>query len=57
MISEVLWHSPDSNFTENASDIYYWNEFEIYEVETVDKSPGANELRVQFWNDDFITIS
>ena len=30
MISEVLWHSPDSNFTENAKDIYRWNEFEIY---------------------------
>ena len=30
MISEVLWHSPDSNFTENASNIYCWNEFEIY---------------------------
>ena len=29
MISEVLWHSPDSNFTENTSDIYRWNEFEI----------------------------
>ena len=30
MISEVLWHSPDSNFTEITSDIYRWNEFEIY---------------------------
>ena len=30
MITEVLWHSPDSNFTENAWDIYHWNEFEIY---------------------------
>ena len=30
MISEVLWHSPDSNFTENTSVIYGWNEFEIY---------------------------
>ena len=27
MISEGLWHSSDSNFTE---DIYRWNEFEIY---------------------------
>ena len=39
MISEVLWHSPDSNFTENTSDIYHWNEFEIYQFETVFKSP------------------
>ena len=30
MISEVLWHSPNSNFTENTQDIYRWNEFEIY---------------------------
>ena len=30
MISEVLWHSAESNFTENTSDIYRWNEFEIY---------------------------
>ena len=30
MISGVLWHSPDSNFTENTQDIYLWNEFEIH---------------------------
>ena len=30
MISEMLRHSPDSNFTENTSDIYCWDEFEIY---------------------------
>ena len=30
MISEVLWHSPGSNFTESTSDICCWNEFEIY---------------------------
>ena len=30
LISEVLWHSPDSNFTENTEDIYRWNQFEIY---------------------------
>ena len=29
MISEVLWHSPDSNFTENTEDIYHWNEFQM----------------------------
>ena len=39
MISEVLWHSTDSNFTENTQDIYLWNEFEIYQSETVVKSP------------------
>ena len=30
MISGVLWHSPDSKFTENTQDIYRWNEFKIY---------------------------
>ena len=25
MISGVLWHSPDSNFTENIKDNYLWN--------------------------------
>ena len=30
IISEVLWYLPDSNFIENTSDIYCWNEFEIY---------------------------
>ena len=38
MISEILWHSPDNNFTENTQEIYCWNEFEIYQFKTV-KSP------------------
>ena len=29
IISEVLWHSRDSNFTKNNSDIYCWNEFNL----------------------------
>ena len=44
----VLWHSPDSNFTENTQDIYRWNEFEIYYVlirECSQIPQGANE-----WN-------
>ena len=48
MISEALWHSPDSNFTENTSDIYCWNEFEIYKVETVAKSPRGQCDRMKF---------
>ena len=28
IISEVLWHSPDGNFTVKAEDIYFWYEFE-----------------------------
>ena len=45
MISEVLWHSPDSNFTENTWDIYCWNEFEIYLFETVVKSPWSQWVK------------
>ena len=30
IISEVVWHSPEGNFTENAEDIYPSNEFETY---------------------------
>ena len=37
-ISEILWHSPESNFTENTKDIYLWNEFEIYKFYIVVKS-------------------
>ena len=29
-ISEVLWHSPESNFKRNAQDIYPWYELENY---------------------------
>ena len=30
IIIEVLWHSPEGNFTGNAQDIYPWYEFENY---------------------------
>ena len=30
MISEVMWHSPDSDFIENTCNFHHWNEFEIY---------------------------
>ena len=45
MISEVLWHSPDSNFTENTQDIYHWNEFESYHFETVITSPRGQWVK------------
>ena len=50
MVSEVLWQSPDSNFTENTKDIYLWNEFEIYSFETVVKTPGANDRQFVPYN-------
>ena len=45
MISDVLWHSSDSNFAENASDIFLWNEFEIDLFETVVKSPRGQWVK------------
>ena len=45
MISEVLWHSPDSNFTESTQNIYRWNEFEIYSFETVVKFPRGQWVK------------
>ena len=45
MISEVLWLSPDSNFIENAQDIYRRHEFEIHHFETVVKSPRGQWIK------------
>ena len=49
IISEVLWHSPDGNFTENAQHIYPWYDLENYEFKTTATSPRAQwvELMVQ----------
>ena len=47
MINEVLWHSPDNNFTENTSDFYNWNEFEIYEFDIVVKSSRGQWFKVK----------
>ena len=44
IISEVLWHSPDGNFTWNAQDIYPWREFEITNLSLHPQVPGTNEL-------------
>ena len=30
IISDVLWHSPEGNFAENAQDIYPCYEFDIH---------------------------
>ena len=39
MISEVLCNSYDTNFTENTSNVYHWNEFKISQIVTAVKSP------------------
>ena len=46
MMSEVLWHSPDSNFTENTSDMYRWNEFDSIHVECTHALYGARRREV-----------
>ena len=57
MISKVLWHSPDSNFTENTHDIYCWNEFEIYQFETVVKSPRGQWVNIVICNLGLYSLS
>ena len=49
VISEVLWHSPDCNFIENAKDIYCWNEFEMYLFDTVIKYPRGQWVKCFLW--------
>ena len=44
IISEVLRHSPESNFTGNASDIHAWYEFENYYIKITVASPRGSEL-------------
>ena len=45
MVCEVLWHSLDSNFTENTSVVYHWNGFETYQFETVVKAPRGQWVK------------
>ena len=44
LISEVLWNSPDSNFTVNVQTTLQHNEFEDYTFRSLPHFPGANEL-------------
>ena len=47
IISEVLWHSSQGNFTCDAKDIYPWNEFKNEKNKTIllqSHYQGANEL-------------
>ena len=39
VISEVFWHVPQWNFTENTQDIYAWYEFENYYFKITCASP------------------
>ena len=55
MISEVLWHSPDSIFKENTSDVYCWNEF-VVEMRLYSNPPVANELKNNNFADEFLNL-
>ena len=46
LISEVLWHSPKSNFRANARASVLYGEFENHTFKFVPLLPGANELTV-----------
>ena len=50
MISEVLWHSPQSNFTGDVQDIYPWYELKITNWRLQPYLPVANELTYHKWN-------
>ena len=55
LISEILWHSPQSNFTANAQAIILYtdsNEFEIYTFEIIATSPGVQWVNIHSWLDD-----
>ena len=39
-------HSPESNFAENAPDIYYWYDLKITNLNLEQHPLGANELAV-----------
>ena len=41
IISEILWHSPDGNFTRNSQDICPWYEFELL-IDTIDADVKDN---------------
>ena len=40
IISDVLWQSWDDNFTANTQDICPWYEFENYQFQITEESPG-----------------
>ena len=44
LISEVLWHSPESNFTASAQTTLLYSEFEDYTFKINATFPRANEL-------------
>ena len=44
MISEVLWHSPDSNFTENTKMSIVEMSFKFINLRLESNLPGTNEL-------------
>ena len=53
IISEVLWHSPEGNFTWNAQDMYPWREFENCLFKITSTSPrgqSVNALCIELQN-------
>ena len=49
-ISEVLWHSPDDNFTGKAQYIYPWKEFETQNYSHISQEPmylGTNHAQIK----------
>ena len=44
-INQVLWHSPEGNFTGNTQDIYPWYELKMTNLNLQVHLPGSNELK------------
>ena len=49
IIGEVLWHSPEGNFTWNAQDIYPWRELENYWFKITSASPRDQWVKRFHW--------
>ena len=56
IISEVLWHSPESSFTGNVQDISQWKVFEIYHLKFQANFSGAKELMFMIWIEIFYAV-
>ena len=41
VIGEILWHSPESNFTTNSHFTIIYNEFDYYTLKLLPRLPGS----------------
>ena len=46
IITEVLWHSPESNLTENAQTIILWIDFDNHTFKIIATSPRGQRVKI-----------